>query len=56
VITAVDGKAVGSSEQLIEIVDSHDPGQALALTVKRGGRTLTIELTLATRPKTLPDG
>jgi len=56
VITAVDGKAVDSTEQFIEIVDSHNPGQTLVLTVKRGSGTLTIDLTLATRSKTLPGG
>lgn len=34
-ITAADRKAVGSTEQFIEIVDSHNPGQTLALTVER---------------------
>src|SRR5262245_49806427 len=56
VITAVDGNAVDSTVQFIEIVDGHEPGQTLALTVKRGGRALTIDLTLATRPKSLPGG
>ena len=55
-ISAVDGAPVGSTERLIEIVDGHAPGQTLALTVRRGDRTLTIELTLAARPKTLPGG
>ena len=56
VITAVDGKAVGSTEEFIQIVESHKPGQTLTLSVKRGGRMLAIELMLATRPKTLPGG
>jgi len=56
VITAVDGTAVDSIEQFIEIVDSHNPGQTLVVAVRRVGRTLTIDLTLATRPKTLLGG
>jgi len=56
VITAVDGKSVDSTERFIEIVAHHDPGQTLALTVMRHGRTLTMELELAVRPKTLPGG
>jgi putative serine protease PepD len=54
VITAADGKAASSTQQFIETVDTHGPGQTLALTVRRGGSTLTIRLTLAKRPKTLP--
>jgi putative serine protease PepD len=56
VIAAVDGRAVRSIEQLIEIVDGDKPRQTLVLTVNRGGRTRTIELRLAVRPKTLPAG
>lgn len=56
VITAVHHKAVRSTEQVIEIVEGHTPGQTLTLTVKRGHRTLAITLTLARRPKTLPGG
>jgi putative serine protease PepD len=52
VITAVDGKAVRSTEQFIEIVEGHNPGQTLTLDLKRGATTLTVGLTLAVRPKT----
>jgi putative serine protease PepD len=52
VITAFDGHGIGSAEQLIEKADSYSPGQRVRLTVERGKRTLTIELTLAARPKT----
>ena len=54
-ITAVDGSMVTSTEQLIEIGDSHRPGQMITLTVRRGGATMRITLTLASRP-TSPGG
>jgi S1-C subfamily serine protease len=47
---------VGSTERFTEIVESHAPGQQLTLTVKRSARTLTIKVTLAMRPRTLPGG
>jgi len=56
VITAVQGEAVRSAEEVIEIVDGHKPGQTLTLRVKRTGRTMTIELRLGARPKTAPVG
>jgi putative serine protease PepD len=55
-IIAVDGGRVASTEQLIEIGASHKPGQNVTLTIKRGGATVSVTLTLASRPKTLPGG
>jgi putative serine protease PepD len=53
-VTAIDGKAIGSTQQFIETVDSYSPGQTITLTVKRGSGTRTIKLTLGTRPAQQP--
>jgi putative serine protease PepD len=54
VVTTINGKAVGSTQQFIETVDTYVPGQAINLTVKRGSSTKQIKLTLGTRPQTQP--
>ncbi|MFC8533790.1 trypsin-like peptidase domain-containing protein [Streptomyces sp. NPDC057249] len=46
VITEVDGKRVHSGEELIVKIRSHRPGDRLELTVSRGGKDLSITLTL----------
>ncbi|MGW7618491.1 trypsin-like peptidase domain-containing protein [Streptomyces antimycoticus] len=46
VITEVDGVPVHSGQELIVKIRSHRPGDRLALTVKRDGKTRTAELTL----------
>jgi putative serine protease PepD len=56
VVTAINGKSIGSTEQFIETVDNYAPGQKITLTVKRGGGTQDIQLTLGTRPQTTPNG
>jgi putative serine protease PepD len=53
-ITAIDGKTISSTQQFIETVDTYSPGQTITLSVKRGGSTLTVKLTLGTRPNTPP--
>jgi putative serine protease PepD len=50
VVTAIDGKAVNSTEDFIATIDSYAPGQTVTLTVKRGGQQRTVRLTLGTRP------
>ncbi|MFF7336335.1 trypsin-like peptidase domain-containing protein [Streptomyces sp. NPDC008163] len=46
VITEVDGARVHSGEELIVKIRSHRPGDRLDLTVTRGGKDLSITLTL----------
>ncbi|MCF3965160.1 S1C family serine protease, partial [Streptomyces fuscigenes] len=48
VITAVDGEAVHSGEELIVKIRAHRPGDRLKLTVRRGGTARTLALTLGT--------
>ncbi|MFG3380854.1 trypsin-like peptidase domain-containing protein [Streptomyces sp. NPDC047999] len=46
VITRVDGQRVHSGEELIVKIRAHRPGDRLELTLTRGGRQRTVELTL----------
>jgi S1-C subfamily serine protease len=50
VVTEVDGRAVRSSEDLRKALDTHEPGDVVALTVVRDGRELTVKVTLGNRP------
>ena len=56
VITAINGKAITSTEQFIATVDSFSPGNSITVTLKRSGQAKTIKLTLGTRPQTSPTG
>jgi putative serine protease PepD len=48
-ITAVDGKAITSSQQLRAVIAAHKPGDTIALTVRRDGSTKTLSVTLGSR-------
>ncbi len=50
VITEVDGKKVSSMEEIVEIVNEAEPGDALELTILRDGDTKTANVTLGDRP------
>ena len=52
VVTAIDGKAVAGSSQLTSAIATYKPGDKIALTVKRNGSTITVNVTLGTRPAT----
>ena len=49
VITAVNGTTITTADQLRAIIDSHQPGDKLTLTVLRGGSSKTLSATLGTR-------
>jgi S1-C subfamily serine protease len=46
VVIAVDGEPVGSSEELVVAVDSHEPGETISLELVRNGSSTTVEATL----------
>ncbi|MFD2090779.1 S1C family serine protease [Blastococcus deserti] len=46
VVIAVEGEAVGSSEELVVAVDAHDPGETVTVEVVRGGASTEVEATL----------
>ena len=48
IVIAVDDQQVGSSEELVVAVDSHDPGDTVTIEVVRGGGSTTVEATLGT--------
>jgi len=50
VITAIDGTRIDSRTPLEDLLAQHAPGDTITLEVVRDGRTLTVSLTLATRP------
>jgi putative serine protease PepD len=50
VITAVDGKAVESMEELSAAVKAQKPGAKVELTVLRNGKEITVTVTLGERP------
>jgi len=56
VVTAINGKAIASTQQFIETVDMYAPGQTITLSVKRGGQSQSIKLKLGTRPSSAPSG
>ena len=51
VLTKIDGRPVSSNEQLSTIVTGHKPGDKVTVTVVRGTQTVSIHVTLGTRPK-----
>jgi putative serine protease PepD len=50
VVTAVDDQKVSSSDQLRELIDAHNPGDLVTLTVSRSGDTKSLKVVLGTRP------
>jgi putative serine protease PepD len=50
VITKVDGTSVGSSDELQQAIDGRKPGDRVTLEIRRGGKTVTVHVTLGTRP------
>jgi S1-C subfamily serine protease len=52
VITAADGEALESAEELRSIVNDRKPGEELALEVRREDSTETVTVTLGRRPAT----
>ena len=57
-ITAIDGKAVAGYDDLLDLMTTKKPGDAVAFTVvrakKKGKETLTIEMKLTARPAAEP--
>jgi putative serine protease PepD len=50
VITAIDGKKVGSSANAIDAIDSASPGDTLGISFQRAGHSDSVSVTLAERP------
>ncbi|HEU5104850.1 MAG TPA: trypsin-like peptidase domain-containing protein [Solirubrobacterales bacterium] len=54
IITEVDGKKLKSMDQLVEIIQSSEPGDELKLTLLRGDQEKTAAVTLGTQPQNSP--
>ena len=52
IITAVDGTSLDGPHPLDMVMSQHAPGQTVTLDVLRDGRTIQVQVTLATRPAT----
>jgi putative serine protease PepD len=50
VVTAVDGRSVGTGDDLTRAIDSHRPGDTVTLKYERGGKEHTVDVKLGTRP------
>ncbi|HTI32103.1 MAG TPA: trypsin-like peptidase domain-containing protein [Miltoncostaea sp.] len=50
VVTAIDGKPITGSADLVAAIAAKAPGDQITLTVRRGGDTTTITATLGTQP------
>jgi putative serine protease PepD len=50
VIIKLDDSSIGSSDELQRAIDALNPGDRITLEVRRGGTTLTVHLTLGSRP------
>jgi S1-C subfamily serine protease len=50
IITEVDGEKLKSMDELVEIIQSHEPGDELQLTILRGDQEKTADVTLGDQP------
>jgi 2-alkenal reductase len=53
IITAVDGQAIDQNHDLSTVIEMHQPGQTVTLSIFRAGQKLTFHVKLAARPKNL---
>ncbi len=51
IVTALDGKAVTSAEELSRLLDGHRPGETVTLTASRDGSSRATLIKLGTRPE-----
>ncbi len=52
IITAIEGQTIDAAHPLEDILVQYAPGRTVSVNVYRGGQTLTLHLTLGTRPDT----
>jgi serine protease Do len=55
VITSVDGKPVKNGDELVGIISDKAPGSTVHLGVMRGGKSLTLDVSIADRDKLFAD-
>jgi putative serine protease PepD len=54
-ITAVNGKKITSVNDFVGTIATYSPGDTVTLTVKRGGETKSVKLTLGAQPANAPE-
>jgi serine protease Do len=52
IITAIEGQAIDLTHPLEDILVQYAPGRTISVSLYRGGQSLTVHLTLGTRPAT----
>jgi putative serine protease PepD len=50
VVTAVGNTSVSSAEELTRAIDAHEPGETVTVKIRRNGKDITAQVTLASRP------
>jgi S1-C subfamily serine protease len=60
IVLSVDGKSIGSSEELANAVEAHKPGETVTLGIERanghgGYERKTVKVTLGERPNSIPN-
>jgi putative serine protease PepD len=50
VVTAVDGTSIRTGDDLTRAIDTHKPGDTVTLKYRRGGKELSVDVKLASRP------
>jgi S1-C subfamily serine protease len=56
VITSVDGQPVHSMADVDDVLARHRPGDGVAVSLRRDGRELTVQVELSERPASVPIG
>ena len=60
IILSVDGKSIGSSEELANAIEAHKPGETITLGIERanghgGYNRMNVSVTLGERPNSIPN-
>jgi len=50
IVVAMDGQQIDSTHSLMDLVLARKPGDTVKLDIQRGGQTITVGVTLGTRP------
>jgi S1-C subfamily serine protease len=51
IVVALDGRAVGDTDDIQAVLDTHAAGQAVAVSLIRGGAPLDLQVTIGERPR-----
>jgi putative serine protease PepD len=56
VVTAINGQTISTTDQFIATIDNYSPGTVVTLTIKRGGQSRDVRVTLGVRPAQAANG